>query len=328
VELVGTESGIPAVCRAIAHGSYNRLHAKSGADASPEKPMTAGVAWALLAALGFGFTQTLNRKSNLLVGPYLAAFGLLVFVEVVLGVRLAVTGEWSRLVEVPGVALALFVAGALIHFMAAWTLLALSQHQIGVARTGAVTSAAPLVAALNATLFLGEKLTIWTLVGVVASMGGVALISLSRAAGPGRWVFPGYGLAVATCWGTSPLLVRRGLEEIDAPVLGLAVGLAGSLVVHALLLTVTKEWKREPFEAKAIGWMVLGGVTGAVAISAQWISYGLTTIAIAVTVQQLATLVVVALAPVMFGTVERPNTQLLLGTAAMLAGSALVVWAG
>jgi drug/metabolite transporter (DMT)-like permease len=75
--------------------------------------------------------------------------------------------------------------------------------------------------------------------------------------------------------------------------------------------------------------MAVGGVTGAMAISAQWISFDLTTVAIALTVQQLATIVVVGLTPLMFrDPVERINTLLLGGAVAMLAGSAVVVLAG
>jgi drug/metabolite transporter (DMT)-like permease len=291
--------------------------------------MSSGVAWSLLAALGFGFTQNLNRKSNLLVGPYRTAFGLLVFVELVLVIQLTATSGWSALEGAPLRFLWFFVGSALIHYMVAWTLLALSQNQIGVARTGAVTSAAPLVGAVLAAVFLAEPLTLWTVVGVLASAVGVTLVSFSRAPDAGkRWVIPGFGLAVAACWGTSPMLIRKGLEGIDAPVLGLTVGLGAALVVHAIVLTATGRWTSEPFDRRAIMWMALGGLTGAVAIASQWISFGLTTIAIAITVQQLATLVVVALAPLMFGTVEHPNFLLLSGTAAMLGGSAVVVWAG
>ncbi len=293
--------------------------------------VTAGVVWSLVAALGFGFTQTLNRKSNLLVGANRTAFGLLVAVETVLVVRLFVTGDHRLLADAPLSSLAFFSASALIHYILGWTLLALSQHQIGVARTGAVTSAAPLVGTLLAAPILGERLTLWTLVGVLASVIGVTLVSISRTptAGTGRWVFPAFGLAVAVCWGTSPMFIRKGLEGIDEPLLGLTVGLAAALVVHAIGLTVTRSWDRPSWNPRAVNWMVLGGLTGAIGIGAQWISFGLTTIAIAITVQQLATLIVVALAPIMFdATFERVNALLLSGTAAMLAGSAIVVLAG
>ena len=292
--------------------------------------MTAGVTWALVAAVGFGFTQTMNRKANLLVGPFRAAFGLLVMVEVLLIIRTAIVGEFALLADAPISALAAFSTSAVIHYAVAWTLLAFSQQQIGVARTGAVTSAAPLVGTILAAIVLGESLTAWTAVGVVLVVVGVALVSVSRAAGVSeRWVAPTFGLGVAICWGVSPMFIRRGLEHVDAPVLGLTIGLGVSLVIHAAMLTLLGLWKRTPGNPAARKWMFIGGFTGAIGIGAQWISFGLTTIAIAITVQQMAVLVVVILAPIMFDAAfERINLKLALGTAAVLAGSVAVVWAG
>ena len=59
--------------------------------------MTAGVVWALVAAVGFGLTQTVNRKANLLTDAYRTAFGLLVAVEVVLIVRATMLDRSSHL---------------------------------------------------------------------------------------------------------------------------------------------------------------------------------------------------------------------------------------
>ena len=292
--------------------------------------MTAGVAWAMVAALGFGFTQAMNRKSNLIVGPFRTAFGLLVAVEILLIARTAATGEFALLSDAPIASLLAFCASAFIHYVMAWTLLALSQQQIGVARTGAVTSAAPLVGTILAAIFLDEALTVWTAVGVIAVVVGVALVSISRGSDEtGRWAVPLFGLAVAVCWGVSPMFIRVGLRGIDAPVLGLTVGLGVSLVLHAAGMTATGGWERPTWNRSALRWMVVGGFTGAIGISAQWISFGLTTIAIASTVQQLAVLVVVALAPLMFDAAfEKINATLISGTAAVLAGSAVVVLAG
>ncbi len=290
--------------------------------------MSAGVLWSLLAALGFGFTQTLNRKSNLLVGASRTAFGLLVAVETILVARMVITGEYRLLQDAPLWALASFSASAVIHYTLGWTFLAMSQQQIGVARTGAVVSAAPLVGTLLAAVILDEPLTGFILIGVLATMGGVTLISLSQNQGAqdARRAVPTFGLLVALCWGSSPMFIRNGLEGLDAPVLGLTVGLGVALIVHATLLTITGSWTASEWNPRALTWMALGGTTGAVGIGAQWIAFGLTTIAIAITVQQLAVLVVVGLAPIMFrSALERLNASLLIGTAAMLAGSVMVV---
>jgi len=291
--------------------------------------MTAGVVWALVAAVGFGFTQTVNRKANLLTDAYRTAFGLLVSVEVLLILRATLTGEWSLLSTAPWWAIAAFTGSTLIHYLGGWTLLALSQQSIGVARTGALVSAAPIVGVLLAIPILGESLTLVTFLGVLLMVGGVFLVSISGARTAGAWTRPWLALTVAALWGTSPMLIRIGLRGLDAPVLGLTVGLGLSLIIHAIALTVVGTWKRPAPPRNAFGWMAVGGVTGAVGIGAQWISFGLTTIAIAITVQQLATLIVVGLAPLVFDArIERITVPLGAGTAAMLAGSAVVVWIG
>lgn len=289
-----------------------------------------GVAWALVAALCFGFTQALNRKSNLLVDAYRTAFGMLVVVEVLLVARALISGEFSLLAQAPFSSVLYFSAATFIHFVAGWTLVALSQQRVGVARTGALVAAAPLVGALLAVPILGESLTFVTLLGVLLTVGGVALVSFSSASQKiVGWQMPWFALSVAVLWGTTPQLIRLGLQGFDAPLLGLTIGLAVSLVVQAGALTIARAWHRTPVPKNAYGWMAVGGVTGAMAISAQWISFDLTTVAIALTVQQLATIVVVGLTPLMFrDPVERINTLLLGGAVAMLAGSAVVVLAG
>lgn len=306
--------------------------------------MTTGVVWALVAAVGFGFTQAMNRKSNLLVGATRTAFGLLVAVEAVLLVWSIGSGSLGRLSAAPLGSLAAFATSATIHYAIAWTLLAMSQQRIGVARTGAVISAAPLFASVLAAMFLDEALTVWTGVGVILAVVGVALVAMSRApkavtVGTGVTGFtaidtpmsrvPWFGLAVALCWGVSPMFIRIGLDGIDEPVLGLTFGLGVALLLHGIVLTARGVWARPGWDPAAIGWMAVGGVTGAIGIGASWISFGLTTVAIASTVQQLAALVVVILAKLMFDAAfERINALLLIGTATLLAGSAVVVWAG
>lgn len=291
--------------------------------------MNAGVLWALVAAVGFGLIQVSNRKSNQLVGAYRTAFGLLLCVETILLVRAAVTGEWAMLFAAPAVAVWLFAVATFFHFMAGWTLLGLSQQRIGVARTGALVSASPLVGTILAAIALSEPLTFPILAGVVLAVAGVALISLSGEGGGFAWTQPWLALAVALIWGTSPLLIRLGLDRFDHPVLGLTIGLAVSLAAYGVILTIAGAWRRDPMPARALRWMAFGGAAGAVAVSAQWISWDLTTIAIAITVQQLATLVVVGLVPLMFDEpFERMNLKFFGGTVAMLAGSIIVVLVG
>lgn len=291
--------------------------------------MTAGVLWALVAAVGFGFIQVSNRKANQIVDAYRSAFGLLLTVEILLLARAVIAGDLDLLLSAPSSAVALFATATFFHFIGGWTMLGLSQQRIGVARTGALVSASSLVGTILAALTLSEPITVPIMGGVILAVAGVSLISLSGESGGFGWRQPWFALTVALIWGTSPMLIRLGLERFDHAVLGLTIGLGLSLVVYAVVLTLGGAWRQGAVPARAVRWMAFGGTAGAVAVSAQWISWDLTTVAIAITVQQLATLVVVGLVLVMFKEpFERMNTKFFVGTAAMLAGSIVVVLTG
>jgi drug/metabolite transporter (DMT)-like permease len=285
-----------------------------------------GALWALVAAIGFAFLQVSNRKANQVLDAYRTAFGFLVAVEVVLLMRLALLGDLGLLLSAPLSAVAIFGVTTLFHFVGGWTLLALSQQTIGVARTGALVSSAPIIGTLVAAVALDEPLTVAIAGGVLLAVVGVALISLSgRVSGSEEWRRPWFGLAVALIWGSTPLLIRLGLERFDEPVAGLTIGLASSVVVYALLLTVTGRW-REPVPATAVRWMAFGGVCGAIAVSSQWLSFDLTTIAIAITVQQMSVLFVIALVPIMFRQpFERMNRRFFGGAVLVVMGAVIVL---
>jgi drug/metabolite transporter (DMT)-like permease len=285
-----------------------------------------GALWALVAAIGFAFLQVSNRKANQVLDAYRTAFGFLVAVEVVLLVRFALLGDLGLLLSAPMSAVVIFGVTTLFHFVGGWTLLALSQQTIGVARTGALVSSAPIIGTLVAAIALDEPLTLAIAGGVLLAVVGVALISLSgRVSGSEEWRRPWFGLAVALTWGSTPLLIRLGLERFDEPVAGLTIGLASSVVVYALLLTVTGRW-REPVPATAVRWMAFGGVCGAIAVSSQWLSFDLTTIAIAITVQQMSVLFVMALVPIIFRQpFERMNPRFFAGAVLVLMGAIIVL---
>jgi drug/metabolite transporter (DMT)-like permease len=185
-----------------------------------------------------------------------------------------------------------------------------------------------VVGTLLAAAFLDEPLTFGIAGGVTLAAAGVALISMSGRSDDGSWARPWFALGVALLWGTSPLLIRLGLRGFDHPLLGLTAGLVVCVLVYAVVLVVSGAWRR-PLPGAALGWISLGGAVSTLAISAQWLSFGLTTIAISITIQQLSTLVVVGMVPLLFHEpFERFNVRFLIGTVAMLGGAAIVVAAG
>jgi uncharacterized membrane protein len=76
----------------------------------------------------------------------------------------------------------------------------------------------------------------------------------------------------------------------------------------------------------AVRWIAFAGLWGAIAVSSQWLSFDLTTIAIAITIQQLSVIFVIALVPVMFHQpLERMNPRFFAGAVLVLTGATIVL---
>jgi uncharacterized membrane protein len=125
------------------------------------------------------------------------------------------------------------------------------------------------------------------------------------------------------------VFIRWGLEGLDAPLLGVTIGLAAATAAYAVALTVTGRWKGDPIPRGKAMWLGLAGVLVAVAISAQWTSYTFIEIATAVTLMQLSAPTVILTAPFIVGFEhERITLPLVLGTGLVMAGSILVILLG
>lgn len=201
-----------------------------------------GAAWALVAAVAFGVTQIFNRKANQLVDAFRTAFGMLLVTEVILIIRLVITGEVALVADAPVSSVLYFAGSTLIHYVGGWTLIALSQQQIGVARSQALVGAAPVVGAVLAAFILDETLTVPVVVGVLIAVAGVWMVSMSAATDVKGvpWSNPWYALTAAALWGISPQLIRLGLQGLDSPLVGVTVGLAFTVPIHGLVLMIAK----------------------------------------------------------------------------------------
>jgi drug/metabolite transporter (DMT)-like permease len=136
-----------------------------------------GISWAIVAGIGFGLFQTVHRRAGLGIDVYRATFILILVSALILGGLSSVTQDLSLLWAAPLGALVSFALAGLIHFFLGWTLLSVSQKRVGAARTGALIGSTPLFAAVVAALTLGEFLDPPTVLGVVAIVIGVYLVS-------------------------------------------------------------------------------------------------------------------------------------------------------
>lgn len=137
-----------------------------------------GILWAIAAGIGFGFFQTLNRKAGENLDAMRGTFILLFVSLIVLVVIALLTTNIALLWTMPISAVLAFATAGFIHFFLGWTLLSMSQAQIGAARTGAVVGSMPLFGLLFDILIYKEVFSWQSLLGVCLVVVGVYIISL------------------------------------------------------------------------------------------------------------------------------------------------------
>lgn len=288
-----------------------------------------GVAVAASAGIGFGIFQAVNRRVNQEMDAYRGTFLLLVIGSTVMAVFSLATRDLSVLTSATPSAFGYFAGAGIVHFFVGWTCLGLSQQQVGAATTGAVLASTPLVGSVLAALTLGEPLTPLMAAGILMAAGGVALLSLRRSSGVER-TFPWFALGAALSWGSSPLLIRWGLEGLPDPIVGVTLGFLAATAAYAVALGMTRRRRAaERIPRSGVKWATAAGFLVAICIALQWIAFDLIAVAVAITVMQLSAPTVIAIAPVVIRSeAERPTLPLILGAAAVLGGSVLVVLTG
>ncbi len=311
-------------------GSGRRLVRAQTSLGSGGSTHMSGALYAAAAGVGFGVFQAFNRRANQKMDGFRATFVLLLVGTVCLVGFNLLTQDLSILGSAPWWAFLAFVAAGVIHFSAGWTFLTLSQQSAGAATTGAVLASTPLVGSLLAALVLGEALSPISVVGIVCVMAGVGMLSLRRGSDGLRGKVPWFALAAATCWGASPLFIRWGLNGVDVPLLGVAIGLlAGTVAQGIVVLVRTRLAGENPVNRHVSTWIVPAGITVAMSIAFQWTAFDLITVAVAITVMQVSAPTVLVLAPIVVGgELERPDLAMVTGSAAVIAGSVIVVLAG
>ena len=122
--------------------------------------------------------------------------------------------------------------------MLPWALLSDAERHLSSSLTGLLIAAVPIIGLVLARLTGGpEQLTAVRWTGLLAGLGGVALLAGPHLAGGGAWPIAEV-ILVALCYATGPLIANRKLG--DLPGLGMtAVCLAAAALVYAAPAALT-----------------------------------------------------------------------------------------
>jgi drug/metabolite transporter (DMT)-like permease len=291
-----------------------------------------GAMWAVIAGVGFGLFQSINRRAVRGMDVYQATLLQLLVSAIVLTAISLATQDLNLLRSAPPGALINFSLAGLIHFFVGWTFLNASQKRIGASRTSPLIATSPLFAALIAVLTLREFPNPLAWVGILLIIGGVYCISIgSDNAGGGEQAAPTmtwrnvfFGLSAACCWAISPIFTRKGLEGLPSPLLGVTVGLTASVLAYGLALLFQRRLTAiAAIPHDALLFKTAAGILAGVSTWNRWIALDLAPVAVVLALALTSVPVVMFLSPLVTDrNLERVTSRVWLG-AAFVGGGVL-----
>jgi drug/metabolite transporter (DMT)-like permease len=288
------------------------------------------VSGALLAAasgVGFGVFQSLNaRAARGFEDPYLTTLVQVAVAAVALSLAALVTGELAGLGDAPLWALGDFAIAGLLHFLAGWSLLNLSQKRIGAARTSPLLTTVPIFGVAIAAVTLGQLPGAIALAAIAVMIAGAYVVAARDRLQSPRIGDALPGLSCAFCWALSPVFTLRGLDGVDSPLAGLTVGLLGSVAVYVPLYLVLRRAQAPALTSEALGLKVFLGVLVGLATWWRWAALEDAEIGIVLALGLLSVPIVLFLAPIVAGRhLEHVTPRLWLGAGLVATGALTLV---
>ena len=140
------------------------------------------------------------------------------------------------------------------------TLNYVSIDRIGVPISSSITGTNPLFTMVIATIFLGEHVSITTIIGSLLVVAGIVLMSgwgADARLNPRDLLLP---LGSAFFYAASGIVRKAGLNMLPEPLLGAVVGAATSLVAYPLILRLIGRTGELRFTKNSLLWLIGGGL--------------------------------------------------------------------
>ena len=204
-----------------------------------------------------------------------------------------------------------------------------SIDRIGVSISSSILATIPAFASIMAILFLGEKLSLGLAAGIVLIVSGIIIFERDKKSSQPDRQFSRKNLVIpfmAAVSGAVAITFRKiGLQELDAPVLGAALGFSSAIAMYLGILAMSPK-RRKEFVFKPGDFVQF--FTGGLSLAVGWLclfyalSYG--NVILVAPLSALHPLVVLILSAIFLKDVERITTKTVLGCVLVLCGVAFI----
>jgi drug/metabolite transporter (DMT)-like permease len=287
-----------------------------------------GAVVAAASGVGFGLFQTLNIRAVRGMDPFASTFVQIAVAATALLVASAAGGGLGDLANAPSASLLYFAAAGVLHFVAGWTLLNISQKRIGAARTSPLLTTVPLFGIAVAAVTVGQlpAAVEWPAIALMV-LGGYVVVSRGAGGRPTRLADALPALGCALCWALSPALTVRGLDGLGDPLVGLTLGLVVSVAGYALAFAASRRrLGLRTAGRSAVAVKLVAGVLVGLSTWGRWAALDRTTVAVVLALNLLSIPVVLVASPLVAGrAAEHVTGRVWAGAALVVSGSLLLI---
>ncbi len=287
-----------------------------------------GAVVAAASGVGFGLFQTLNIRAVRGMDPFASTFLQIAVAAVALFAACVLSGGLAALDGAPAASLAWFAGAGVLHFVAGWTLLNISQKRIGAARTSPLLTSVPLFGIALAAVTVGQLPEVVELPAIALMVvGGYVVVSRGAGGGPARPADALPALGCALCWALSPAMTVRGLDGLDDPLVGLTLGLLVSVVGYTLAFAVSRrDVGLRTAGRSALALKLVAGVLVGLSTWGRWAALDRTTVAVVLALNLLSIPVVLLASPLVAGRhAEHVTGGVWAGAGLVVSGSLLLI---
>jgi uncharacterized membrane protein len=135
-----------------------------------------------------------------------------------------------------------------------------------------------------------------------------------------------FGLITALTWALSPIFIKKGLEDLDSPILGVTIGMVASTLAYGILMLLRRNHiSRSPITGDLWLNQIVAGVLTGLGTLFRWIALDLAPVAVVVTLGRFNMIVVIIISAFMTGKyAEKMTWRVWLGAALVIAGAVIL----
>jgi DME family drug/metabolite transporter len=219
----------------------------------------------LFTAFCYGLSAVLVRKglrdSNPMTGVIVSVFVQVIVISGLYIVSPSTTISWYAIV--------FFITSGILASIMGRILNYISIERLGVPISATIIGSSPLFSTLFAFLFIGEQVTLETLVGTILVVTGIAVTRLGDSVNPqlgGSTIL--IPILSAVFYGASSVVRKVGLNILPEATLGALVGATSSLLSFIIYLVSTQNLGNLRLNWKSGKYFVISGVV----VSLGWLS--------------------------------------------------------